>query len=162
MALITELKEFYVEKNACLERLLAILEKEGEILKAGDVAPLWPLAEEKKDAAGKVLALRERIVQAMGQAGRSLDINGRNFRSEILVTRLSHAERAALEASFIREKNLQQQIRSVADANLKYLNLCLEVVGEMMSVFMRPAKTLGYNRSSRMGGSGNTYVNRKA
>lgn len=161
MTLIAELMALYAEKNTCFERLLVILEKEGDVLKTGNVAPLWSMAEEKQAVAGGIMAIRERIVRAMEQAGRSLDMATGTFRTDLLIQRLSHAEAADLEPYVLRTAALKQQVRAAADANLGYLRLCLDVVGEMMAVFMRPAQAAGYDRNRRMPGAGNAYVNRR-
>lgn len=161
MALVTELMALYGEKIARFEGLLAILEREGEVLQTGDVAPLWPLAEEKQKAAAAIMEIRTRIVACMERSGRSLGGDGRSFYPEMLTSRLSQGERAALEASLLRIEVLKQQVKAAGDANLRYLRLCLDVVGEMMSAFMRPAQAGGYDRSRRMAGAGNTYVSRR-
>ncbi|TWI72386.1 FlgN protein [Desulfobotulus alkaliphilus] len=161
MTLTKELQGLYNEKIACFENLLSVLDKEADILKSGDVAPLWPLAEEKQKAAGAIMEVRERIKQVMVRAGRPLDVEAIHFQPQMLKDRLSHGEQADLEPFFLKTEDLGQQVRSAADANITYVSLCLDVVGEMMSVFMRPQKQAGYDRSRHMAGTGNGYVNRR-
>ncbi|MCW7752379.1 flagellar protein FlgN [Desulfobotulus sp. H1] len=161
MGLKEELMALYQEKITCFEGLLDVLDREAEVLKSGDVTPLWILAEEKQAAAAAILAVRERIIQTMSLAGRTMDVDGMHFQTDLLAGRLSFDEKKVLEPFFLAVHTLREQVKNTADANLGYVRLCLDVVGEMMSAFMQPRQQAGYDRNRRMAGAANGYVNRR-